>query len=303
MPVHVRRGLIASAFTVALALILCSLAPPPIFLGWVAYLCVAPVPMMLVAGFLWRAEPPAWLKSLRQPRRGLVLTGITLLSAGPAALFLYWVPGGGLGATPTVVKASITCVVAAFWLIVAWRCWPLSLVIKEPTRLGIAAWIGSFALGEAIFWPPALVFLVTTSAVISAWAKCFGIRFNIVLTSLGVLLLSAAWMGIGVALVGMDEVDFMVRWPVSLIFGLFLSINMTRYRLFADLTQPTRGFCLLAMAMSIGALMYQLFDLLAPGSGHPHELWIATALLSVTFPLIIIVANYFELWPLGTKED
>jgi hypothetical protein len=287
MPIHLRRGLIASALLVTFALSVCLLIPPPLFLGWVAYLCVAPVPMMLVAGYLWRANPPAWLAALKQPFKGAILTGLTLLSAGPAALFLYWVPAGGEGVTPTLVKASITCVVAAFWLIVAWRCWPLSLFIKEPTRLGIAAWIGSFALGAAIFHPEALVFLVTTSAVIAAWAKCFGIRLNVALTSLGVLAISAAWM----KLFGMEGVE----WPVSLIFGLFLTINMTRYQLFADLPQPKRGFYLLVVSMVIGQVMYQLYGLLAPGSGHPKEIWIATALLSVTFPLIIVVANYFEL--------
>jgi len=316
MPSHVRTGLIASFFVITASLGLCSLFPPAIFLGWVAYLCIAAVPMMLVGGFLWRADPPVWLGRLRQPGKGLALCAITLLSTGPAAAFLYWLPGRGAGPTPSLVMASIVTVVAAFWVIVAWRCWPLTMIFSDKTRLGLAAWAASFALGYAVFallfsGPSSLVFLVTTSAVISAFAKSFGAwpiktasppRFAL-LASLYILVLSALWMAIGVVGFGLDPIDFMVEWPVALIFGTFLVTNMTGFRLCAEMNQPAKGFCLLGVAMSVGILLFQFYKILAPllaGAPlehHPLDLWVATALLSVTFPLVIVAANFFELWP------
>ena len=34
------------------------------------------------------------------------------------------------------------------------------------------------------------------------------------------------------------------------------------------------------------------------GPRYELELWVATALLAVTFPLIVVVTGYFDFWPL-----
>jgi hypothetical protein len=107
---------------------------------------------------------------------------------------------------------------------------------------------------------------------------------------------------------GMDPVVFMVRFPVSFIFGFFVITAMTENRLFAGMAQPLKGVALIASAAVVMLALYALYAAAAPmlaraplASGAPTydlELWVATAMLGITFPLIIAFTAYFNFWPL-----
>jgi hypothetical protein len=105
----------------------------------------------------------------------------------------------------------------------------------------------------------------------------------------------------------MDVVSFMVHVPVAFIFGTIIVLNMLQGSLFARLTQPLKGVLNVAAVALIGALLFGIYGALSPRiSGtlkvgpptYDFELWIASALLGVTFPLLVFHAEFFKLWPL-----
>jgi len=130
-----------------------------------------------------------------------------------------------------------------------------------------------------------------------------GIVWTIIALALGGL---AFYVGIGI--LGMDPVAFMVRVPVPFIFGTIVVLNMVQGSLFAELTQPVKGVVSFIAAVVIGTALAQMYLALMPlvtgelKAGPPaydQEIWLASALLSVTFPFLIFHAEYFKLWPLA----
>ncbi|MGA2214140.1 MAG: hypothetical protein ABSH31_12765 [Bryobacteraceae bacterium] len=113
---------------------------------------------------------------------------------------------------------------------------------------------------------------------------------------------------IGVIVMGMDVVAFMVTVPIPFIFGSIFMLNMLQGSLFAKLTQPLKGVLNTLAAVAFGnlfALLYrQLMHTVTPGqidAGPPayqSEIWLASALLSVTFPFLVAYADFFTMWPL-----
>ncbi len=112
---------------------------------------------------------------------------------------------------------------------------------------------------------------------------------------------------IGVKVLKMDVVSFMVHVPVTYIFGTIIVLNMLQGSLFGKMTQPFKGFLNIVTVTVVGTFLFQVYSAL---SGHvtgilktgpptyDFELWIASALLGVTFPVLIFHAEFFKLWPL-----
>jgi hypothetical protein len=164
-------------------------------------------------------------------------------------------------------KALVFCVtiVAAMFLIVDFDLWPLTMfpkVMRQPV-LGIV-------------WSIIAVVLV-------------GIAF---------------FLGVGVA--GMDPMTFLVRVPVPFIFGSIIVLNMFQGMLFQKLKQPMKGIVTTVSAAVVGLLLTGLYGVLAPTvtgtlrtgpPGYDFEIWLASALLAVTFPFLIFIAEFFKLWP------
>ncbi len=122
-----------------------------------------------------------------------------------------------------------------------------------------------------------------------------------------VLVLGGAIFYVGVIAQGMDPVAFMVRVPVPFIFGTIVVQNMLKGSLFGGLTQPGKGVSNVIAVIVIGDSLSWLYGRLAPlvtGDVRPgpptydFEIWLASALLSVTFPLLIFYAEFFQFWPL-----
>ena len=127
-----------------------------------------------------------------------------------------------------------------------------------------------------------------------------------------VLVLGGSAFFVGVSVMGMDPVAFMVRVPVPFIFGTIVVQNMLKGSLFATQTQPVKGVLNVAAVIVIGQALSRMYGSLAPtvtGTVRPgppaydFEIWLASALLSVTFPFLIFYAEFFQLWPFKTRQQ
>lgn len=339
-------GLGATLVVFAISYALSAPYSPEFYQSWIAFMGISSVPALLVAGMLWHYKYPASLAQLNQPLRGCAYLALTVMAMIGGGAFLYFGPGSGGGATPMLINAAIMSIVVAFWLIGVWKCWPLSHWVRSPVMLGFLVWAASYLIAYAAyealfnfaaahhapFYRPALdpgglfdswqilVFAVTTSAVIVALEKLFefwpttGMHstqspfLHGLSNSVLVFIVSSLWMGFFVGFLRLEIVDFMLRGPIALLFGIFFVTNLSQSRILPDTPQPRKGATLLVLAIFIGVAMEELYRVVAPlvvgqalSSGPPEhdlELWVATALLAVTFPVIIVVTGYFDFWPL-----
>jgi hypothetical protein len=116
---------------------------------------------------------------------------------------------------------------------------------------------------------------------------------------------------IGVHLMKMDVVSFMVRVPIPFVFGTIIVLNMMHGSIFGKLAQPLKGLLNAIASAAIGTVLALLYGALAPlvtGKVNPgppsydFEIWLASALLAVTFPFLICYAEFFKMWPLHRES-
>jgi hypothetical protein len=116
---------------------------------------------------------------------------------------------------------------------------------------------------------------------------------------------------LGVNVMAMDAVRFLVKVPIPFIFGSIVSLNMLQASLFKGFQQPAKGLSSALAAAVVGTVLAELYGALAPvvtgvlASGAPayeYEIWLASALLSVTFPFLAFCADFFQMWPLRKVE-
>jgi hypothetical protein len=114
-------------------------------------------------------------------------------------------------------------------------------------------------------------------------------------------------MWVGVAVIGMDPMIFLTRVTVPVIFGTIIVLNMLQNSPFATWPQPLKGVLNTVAAVAIGVALANLYGALAPTvtgtlvsgpPGYDYEVWLANALLSVTFPFLIYYAVFLDYWPL-----
>jgi hypothetical protein len=126
------------------------------------------------------------------------------------------------------------------------------------------------------------------------------------------LAIAAVAYWIGVVQMGMDPMRFMVTAPIPFIFGTIVVLNMLQGSMFAGMTQPLRGVLNGLASAVIGTLLALLYGGLAAmvtgslNAGPPtydFEIWLASALLGVTFPFLIFKAEFFGFWPLKKATD
>ncbi|HEX4278076.1 MAG TPA: hypothetical protein VHZ74_22135 [Bryobacteraceae bacterium] len=112
---------------------------------------------------------------------------------------------------------------------------------------------------------------------------------------------------VGVKVLKMDVVSFMVHVPVAYIFGTIIVLNMLQGSLFGKMSQPGKGILNIVTVGLVGTVLFAVYEALSGRvtgvlkAGPPtydFELWIASALLGVTFPLLVFHAEFFKLWPL-----
>jgi hypothetical protein len=119
--------------------------------------------------------------------------------------------------------------------------------------------------------------------------------------------IAAAAFYIGIAVMHVDVVTFMVSAPIPFIFGTIIVLNMLQGSLFPSLKQPVKGLCNVIVVAAVGTVLARIYAAMMPSvtgalnAGPPaydFEIWLASALLSVTFPFLVFHAEFFKLWPL-----
>jgi hypothetical protein len=134
-----------------------------------------------------------------------------------------------------------------------------------------------------------------------------GLVWTIVALAIGGL---AFYLGVNV--IGMDAVSFMVRVPIPFIFGTIIVLNMMHGSLFGKFAQPLKGLLNALASAVIGVALALLYGALAPmvtgavkpgPPGYDFEIWLASALLAVTFPFLIFYAEFFKMWPLHKEQS
>ncbi len=115
---------------------------------------------------------------------------------------------------------------------------------------------------------------------------------------------------LGTVVVGMEPMMFLVNVPVPYLFGSIVVLNMFQNSLFAKLPQPAKGILNALATICFGQGLAWLYRMLMPivtgplPSGPPSydaQIWLASALLSVTFPFLVFYSDIFNFWPL--KKD
>ena len=106
----------------------------------------------------------------------------------------------------------------------------------------------------------------------------------------------------------LDPMYVLTRITAPFIFGTIIVLNMLENSLFRALQQPLKGVANTLAAAAIGVGLAQLYgtvdrllvgiELPSGAPGYEFELWLVNALLSVTFPFLIVHAAYFGFWPL-----
>ena len=118
----------------------------------------------------------------------------------------------------------------------------------------------------------------------------------------------AMWVGIGVF--GMDPMAFLTGVTAPFIFGTIIVLNMLQNSLVGAMQQPAKGLANAIAASAIGVVLAHVYTALAPvvtgtlvsgPPGYDMEVWLANALLSVTFPFLIYYAVFFAYWPLPKR--
>jgi hypothetical protein len=223
---------------------------------------------------------------------------------------------GGWPFTTTIKKpiaAGIAVVVAAYVVTyIGFRVFfNYDFMQGAPVYLASAP-SGMFnAVTALVFWVTALavMFLVlcfdlwplTTSPTIMK-QPVLGLVWSVIAVAGAAL---AVWLGVSVG--GMDPMAFLTGITAPFIFGTIIVLNMLQNSLFGGMTQPVKGVANTIAAAAIGVALAHLYAALAPmvtgplAAGPPaydQEVWLANALLSVTFPFLIYYAVFFEYWPL-----
>ena len=123
---------------------------------------------------------------------------------------------------------------------------------------------------------------------------------------------AGAWivMRIAVSSMGMDPMSVLTQITAPFIFGSILVLNMFQNSLYAKFAQPLKGLLNAVTAAVLGVALYVVYCLVSPyvsgqltsgPPGYDFEVWVANALLSVTFPFLIFLAAYFAYWPLAKR--
>ena len=341
-------GIVSTVLIMAVSLGVISLFDFPTFGSWVIFVMASIIPMEIIIGVTWGANP-GFVSSQPQPLKGILLVLVNIVIGVIVGGICHAVVGGGIAPPiPILVLFGIVSVVVTFWLAIMFGGWPFTSLIKSPVGAGLvmlaAVYIINYLLFRLFFdfsfmagapWyraslDPHGVFNGVNAQVFYVTALTFlfvMLHFDlwpftsspavmkqpvlgIVWTLLALVLGSVAYY-IGVNTMGMDPMGFLISGPIPFIFGTIVLLNMLHNSLFAKFSQPLKGVLNCIAAAVIGVLLAKMYGALAPvvtgvlKPGPPtndYEIWLATALLGVTFPFLIFFAEFFKMWPLAKAK-
>ena len=302
------------------------------------------IPVSAVIGMLWQGATPQAIAQLPQPLRGATFTALGGAVGTVVFFILSATLGGGKGATPFLGFGIILSVVVTFMLALMWGCWPFTLIRNKllaglaflATAYAVTALLTrtlnfSFLAGAPFYEGmdpagpiPAWDGLVGAITCLAAMFVVLHFdlpveRFPRLLKQpvLGVLWTVAAnvvgWGAylLATRVLALAPDTFLVTVPVPFIFGsviLLTPLGASATRRFAG---PVKGAVGALVAMVLGSVLARVYLLLMPlltrdipATQLDHNLWLATALLGVTFPFLAWHHDYFQLWPLrATSTD
>lgn len=347
-------GLVGAIVTVGLSLLISITFDAGTFGSWVAFVIMSMVPAQVVMGLVWKNNYPPRLGRLSQPRKGLAILAIlAVVGCVIMPLTLRIVGGSVTPPTPFLIMYIILSIVATFWLVAVFQCWPFSALSSVPAVIGVGTMVLAYILAWVVFkagfefsamekapfyltsldphgaFPAWSIFsyLVTSVAIIMAlvlldfwpFSELSGKNpllarqpFFGLMVGLFVLVAAALIWTAGVRWAGMGTVDFMVRIPISLLFGNFIVLLLFQTAPFQKMLQPAKGMCLMTCSGVLAISTYGLYrfialslvgDLPAGPPTYGLDLWVATAMLSVTFPIIVAYAEGFGFWPFASTAN
>lgn len=173
--------------------------------------------------------------------------------------------------------------------------------------------------GIVFAWTPLVIGVTTVSVILSLvlfdfWpvGKIANPSLRVVVSSLLVAVLAYGLYFLCTTIMGMDQVRFLVTVPVSYIFGIFLPLNLLQGSMFPDMKQPGKGVVLVIVCAIAAVILQNIYLALGPVASGPltpgaeghyqEELWLASALLGVTFPVLVVHTEYLDFWPLKSKR-
>ena len=278
------RGVLLTLFSLVIGLVVATLAlrfvgaavtpPAPILAHWV----IVSVPVMFWAAIMFGGWP--FTKLIRNP----LLAGLTMLVACyvvNGVLFRIFFNYEFMQGAPVYVASIDPHGIFNGW----------SALVFYVTALAGMFFIICFDL-----WPFSTMPALMQQPVLGlVW-------------TIGALLLGAIAFYVGINVMHMDVVAFLVAVPVPFIFGSIVVLNMLQNSLFGKMAQPVKGIANVVAVVVIGTVLSKVYGALAPmvsGSlnagppGYDFEIWLASALLSVTFPFLIFFAEFCKHWPLA----
>ena len=168
-----------------------------------------------------------------------------------------------------------------------------------------------------------LVFIVTTLAALflilhfQLWPltkRAAMMRQPLLGLTLTVISLAIAaivtYLGLHVA--GMTAPEYLTTVPVPFLFGSIVTLNILEGGHLGSLAQPLRGLVSAVFAAALGLFLAWIYVALAQyvtgdlAWGPPTfdgQIWLASALLAVTFPFLAFHADFFGLWPLRERTE
>jgi hypothetical protein len=109
----------------------------------------------------------------------------------------------------------------------------------------------------------------------------------------------------------MTTPQFLTTVTVPFLFGSIVVLTMMESAVFTRWSQPARGAASAVLAAVVGVALARLYVALSGlvtgdvpwgPPGFQGEVWLASALLAVTFPFLAFHADFFGLWPLRRAE-
>jgi len=111
---------------------------------------------------------------------------------------------------------------------------------------------------------------------------------------------------------GMDVFVYTLKVPICIIFGVFIMLLLMQTWPVQTVRQPLKGIVLLILNIILALVMYQLYKYFmglhagalpsGGAAGYVQELWLATALLGFTFPVIAAYSGFFNFWPFSEPK-
>lgn len=263
-----RRGVIATAGAVVAALF-ASLAVSPDFLtGWVTVILVAMVPAQMIISLVWQCSYPRVLADLPQPARGVAFTTLNPVLGALVAFAAWQTVGGGLGEpTPFLIMFLIFAVAVTLLLVVPLQCWPFVPAIRHPGLMGGTLLVVAYTVAYALFRSLFDFGFLSAAPFYRPELDPQGLFMAWVPLVFAIAML--------VPVLGLVLLDF---WPLSALAGKLPMLGK----------QPAFGLVALGW-----------FALASGGPAYPLELWLASAMLAVTFPLMVVIGSYFQFWPMA----